>query len=98
MPSLSLYTNGSEEARSADSLPEPKNEHEETAHPERIRDLMTRCEEVLRAVGYPRHRSTVEEEVIKLQTIANRAGLENWEVRLLFGMLKQVIYRLENPA
>ena len=85
-------------SRASENQLEPKNNHEEAADPERIRDLLSRCEDLLRAVGYPRHRSTVEEEMVKLHSIANKAGLENWEVRLLFGMLKQVVYRLEHPS
>ena len=74
-----------------------KNEHEQPAAPDRLQDLLGRCGQLLKRVGYPRHRSTVEEELVKLQTIVARAQLEEWEVRLLFGMLRQVTYRLDHP-
>ena len=51
----------------------------------------------LERVGYPRHRSTLEEEMVKLERIAARSKLQNWEVKLLLGMLKQINYRLDNP-
>ena len=75
----------------------PKNKHEELAPAERLRDLLNRCEETLEGVGYPRHRSSLKEELVKLQTIIARSRLENWEVRLLLGMVKQVQYKLDNP-
>jgi TrmH family RNA methyltransferase len=76
----------------------PKNEHEQPASAEKLQDLMSRCESLLKRVGYPRHRSTVEDEVVKLQAIMVRSQLEEWEVRLLFGMLRQVVYRLDHPT
>lgn len=78
--------------------PQPKNEHEQPASAERLADLMARCGELLAEVGYPHHRSTLDEELVKLQAIVTRSRLEEWEVRLLFGMMKQVKYRLDHPA
>jgi tRNA/rRNA methyltransferase len=83
--------------RVSGQLPAPKNVHEQTAPPERLADLLKKCESTLQRVGYPRHRSTLQEELVKLETIISRSDLENWEVRLLLGMIKQVDYRLENP-
>jgi TrmH family RNA methyltransferase len=77
--------------------PQPKNLHEEMAPPSEINRLLSTCEQTLRKVGYPRHRSTLEEELVKLESIAWRSRLENWEVRLLLGMLKQANYRLDHP-
>lgn len=79
-------------------LPAPKNEHEQLAGPERLRDLLQLSGELLARVGYPHHRSSLEDELVKLQTIVLRSRLEEWEVRLLMGMIKQVRYRLENPS
>ena len=84
--------------RSTNSLPPPKNRHEEPASAERIRDLMVRCRELLAQVGYPHHRSTLEEEMVKLEAVAAKAQLEDWEARLLFGMIKQIEYRLHHPS
>lgn len=78
-------------------VPAPKNEHEETAPPHILDNLLERSRETLSKVGYPRHRSTLQEEMVKLETIVRRSGLENWEVRLLLGMMKQVNYRLDHP-
>ncbi len=78
-------------------LPEPKNDHEEEASAVEIKSLLTRCSETLFKAGYPRHRSTLEEEMVKLTTLVSRSRLEKWEVRLLMGMLKQINYRLDNP-
>ena len=83
--------------RSTDSPPPPKNRHEEPASPERIRDLMERCRELLAQVGYPHHRSTLEEEMVKLEAVAAKAQLEDWEARLFFGMIRQIEYRLQPP-
>ena len=84
--------------RSRPQQTKQRNEHEQLAAPERLQDLLNRCRQLLKRVGYPRHRSTVEEEVVKLETIVARSQLEEWEVRLLFGMLRQVTYRLDNPV
>ncbi|MFA5507794.1 MAG: TrmH family RNA methyltransferase [Vulcanimicrobiota bacterium] len=84
-------------ARATDSAPLPKNHHEQPATPQRINDLMDRCKGLLARIGYPHHRSTLEQEMVKLEAITAKAQLEDWEVRLLFGMLKQLDYRLDNP-
>lgn len=83
-------------ARAANSAPPPKNHHEQPATPQRINDLMERCKDLLARVGYPHHRSTLEQEMVKLEAITAKAQLEDWEARLLFGMLKQLEYRLDH--
>lgn len=84
-------------ARSDSTPPTPKNRHEEPASPQRIQDLMARCKELLARIGYPHHRSTLDEEMVKFEAVAVKAQLEDWEARLLFGMLKQLEYRLDHP-
>lgn len=79
------------------TLPEPKNRHEQPASAERLRGLLARTSSLLASVGYPRHRSTLEKELVKLESIVMRCELQDWEARLLMGMLKQTSYRLENP-
>ncbi|HIB69228.1 MAG TPA: hypothetical protein EYO33_30130 [Phycisphaerales bacterium] len=76
---------------------DPKNHHEELAEPEILKNLLRQASETLERVGYPRHRSSLEEEVVKLERIAARSKLQNWEVKLLLGMLKQLNYRLDHP-
>lgn len=77
--------------------PEPKSEHEAPAKAEDLERLMERCTQTLVAAGYPHHRGVLEEEVAKLKSIVLRSCLQDWEVRLLLGVLKQVRYRLEHP-
>ena len=77
--------------------PAPVNPHEEAATTKELSGLMQQAERTLAKVDYPRHRSTLTAELVKLQSIVNRAELESWEVRLLQGMLKQINYRLDNP-
>lgn len=69
--------------------PTPKNAHEERASLEWLKRLLTRSEQILRRIGYPGPHSTLDSEMVKLDRLAQRAGLETWEVRLLLGMLKQ---------
>ncbi|CAN0435914.1 unnamed protein product, partial [Phaeothamnion confervicola] len=40
--------------------------------------------------GYPGHAATLEEEMTKLGDIAERAALEEWEVRFLLGMVRHL--------
>ena len=75
----------------------PKNEHEEKAPAHDLAVLAEHCRTTLERVGYPRHRSTLEEEMVKLGSIVSRSALEKWEVKLLLGMLRQINYRLDNP-
>jgi tRNA/rRNA methyltransferase len=74
---------------------EPKSVHEEVAPTERLRNLLRKSHHTLERVGYPIHSSTLEEKMVKLDRLVHRSGLENWEVRLLLGMLKQVNARLD---
>jgi tRNA/rRNA methyltransferase len=74
---------------------EAKNVHEEVAPVERLRNLLTKSHRTLERVGYPKYNSTLPEEMVKLDRLVQRSGLENWEVRLLLGMLKQVNDRLD---
>lgn len=83
--------------RGSRTLPGPKNEHEEQASAVEVKSLLSRCSETLTKVGYPRHRSTLEEEMVKLTSLVSRSSLEKWEVKLLMGMLKQINYRLDHP-
>jgi tRNA/rRNA methyltransferase len=74
---------------------EPKSVHEEVAPVERLRNLLTKSHRTLERVGYPKYNSSLEEEMVKLERLVQRCGMENWEVRLLLGMLKQVNARLD---
>ena len=78
--------------------PEPKSQNELPAAAEDLERLLERCSSTLAAAGYPHHRGVLEDEVSKLKNVVMRSSLQDWEVRLLLGMLKQVRYRLENPA
>ncbi len=49
----------------------------------------------LDSCGYPHHRASLAEEMTKLGDLVGRVGLEEWEVRLLLGILKQVRYTVE---
>lgn len=84
-------------ARGSNTLPGPKNVHEQQADAVDIASLLERCSETLAKVGYPRHRSSVEEEMVKLSSLISRSALEHWEFKLLMGMLKQINYRLDHP-
>jgi len=75
----------------------PKSYNEEPAAAEDLERLMERCFGTLQTAGYPHHRGVLEDEVSKLKNIVMRSSLQDWEVRLLLGMLKQVRYRLEHP-
>lgn len=83
--------------RGGSALPGPKNEHEQPASAQEVSSLLEKCRETLDKVGYPRHRSSLEEEMVKLTSLVSRSGLEKWEVKLLMGMLKQTNYRLDHP-
>lgn len=74
---------------------EAKNVHEETAPVERLRNLLIKSHRTLERVGYPKYNSTLAQEMVKLDRLVQRSGLENWEVRLLLGMLKQINERLD---
>ena len=85
--------------REREVLPlEPKSEHEAPARAVDLERLMERTLHTLALAGYPHHRGVLEDEVSKLKNIVLRSGLQDWEVRLGLGMLKQVAYRLEHPA
>ena len=73
------------------------NVHEQPATDDKLLHLMDRGQKLLELAGYPRHHSTVEKEMTKLKDIALRSQLEQWEVRLLLGVIKQLRHRLENP-
>lgn len=77
--------------------PEPKSHNEQPASAEDLERLMERCSSTLAMAGYPHHRGLLEDEVSKLKNIVMRSALQDWEVRLLLGMLKQVRYRLQHP-
>lgn len=68
----------------------PKSVHEEVAPVERLRNLLTKSQATLERVGYPKYNTTLPEAMVKLDRLVQRSGMENWEVRLLLGMLKQV--------
>ncbi len=78
--------------------PEPKSYHEMPAGAEDLERLMERTAGTLAMAGYPHHRGALEDEMSKLKNIVMRSALQDWEVRLLLGMLKQVRYRLEHPV
>ncbi len=73
------------------------NPNERPAQGRDLKELLRRTEETLSLADYPRHCSTLEEEMAKLQDLVFRSPMEDWEVRLLQGMLKQVRYRLTHP-
>jgi len=77
--------------------PQAKNHHELPAPSSDLRLLIKNCEQTLRRVGYPRHRSSLAQELVKLQSITLRSQLQNWEVKLLLGMIKQMNYALDHP-
>ena len=81
----------------ASSKPIPKNVHEERADKVRLNALLERSREILAKIDYPKHRSTLDDEMVKLQSVVWKSGLENWEVRLLLGMLQQIEYKIDNP-
>jgi tRNA/rRNA methyltransferase len=80
------------------SAPQPRSHHEQPAAAEDLERLMERCSSTLAMAGYPHHRGLLEDEVAKLKNIVLRSSLQDWEVRLLLGMLKQVRYRLQHPV
>ena len=73
-----------------------KSIHQEKANAQRLRELFENCQQTLASANYPSHASTLEKESVKLQTIINRCGLENWEVRTLLGMVKEVQSAVQN--
>ncbi len=83
----------------SDSLPAPPPGHPEAPATavDRAR-LLERAEETLRLTDYPRHQASLEEEMVKLSDLLFRSNVQEWEVRLLQGMLKQVRYRLTHPS
>lgn len=76
--------------------PGPKNVHEEVAPLERLQDLLRKSACTLKRIGYPKQHATLGEEMVKLDRLVQRSGLENWEVRLLLGMLKQLNHHLDS--
>lgn len=74
---------------------EPGSPHEEVAPLEKLQHLIRKGQATLDRVGYPVHHSTLDQEMVKLERLLHRVGLENWEVRLLLGMLKQVNTKLD---
>jgi len=76
--------------------PGPKSVHEEAAPPNRLQHLLSKSKSTLSRVKFPRQNSTLEEEMVKLDRLVQRTGLENWEVRMLEGMLKQVNAHLDS--
>ena len=76
--------------------PEPKSIHEEAAPLERLQDLLRKSERTLERVGFPREASSLGAEMVKLDRLVQRSGMENWEVRLLLAMIKQVNTRLDD--
>lgn len=84
-------------ANHSDKSLAPTNPHEQPASSKEMEGLIQQIQGTLAKVGYPRHRSSLDQEIVKLQTVLNRSQLESWEVRLLQGMLKQVNYRLDHP-
>lgn len=72
-------------------------EHERPAGEERLQALMEASRKTLAMAGYPHHRSNLEDELTKLKDIVMRSQLEEWEVRLLLGMLKQTRHRFSHP-
>lgn len=93
---VALYEILGREAEVAAPLPRSHNELPAAASD--LERLLERCSGTLQLAGYPHHRGTLEDEVSKLKNIVMRSSLQDWEVRLLLGMLKQVRYRLEQPG
>lgn len=79
------------------TAPEPQSNHELPALASDLERLIEQSSQTLDAAGYPYHRGSLEHEVARLKDIVLRSSLQDWEVRLLMGMLKQVRYRLEHP-
>lgn len=77
--------------------PQPTSKNEEPALAEDLERLLEHSSLTLEAAGYPYHHGLLEREVARLKDIVLRSKLEDWEVRLLLGMLKQVRYRLVHP-
>lgn len=71
--------------------------HERLAGEQRLGLLMDASRETLALAGYPHHRSNLEDELSKLKEIVMRSQLQEWEVRLLLGMLKQARHRFRHP-
>lgn len=92
--SITLYEVLGRPSRSVEK-PGPKSLHEEKAPLERQRDLLRKSQATLARVGFPKHGSTLEQEMVKLERLVQRSGLENWELRLLLGMLKQMNAKLD---
>lgn len=77
--------------------PSAPSEHERLAGEERLNLIMEAGRKTLKMAGYPHHRSNLEDELSKLKEVVMRSQLQEWEVRLLLGMLKQVRHRIQHP-
>ena len=75
-----------------------QNPHQERADAQRLASLFKQCADVLGRIGYPRHDSTLEQELVKLKSIIGHGKLENWQVRALSSMVKEVDRNLRKPA
>lgn len=62
------------------------------ARPEIRARMLEEVANFVQECGYPHHQASLAEEMTKLADIAARARLEEWEIRFLMGMLKQVRY------
>lgn len=49
----------------------------------------------LEALGYPGHQATLQEEMVKLADILERARLERWEINFLLGIFRHIERRLQ---
>jgi len=80
------------------SQEELNNEGEEKASEEQLAALIQRCRSLFERVGYPKGEASLDDEMVKLQAVVLRSGLERWEHRLLSGMISQVRYALDRCA
>jgi len=66
------------------------------AAPELRRRMLDALAGHLRAMGYPFHQASLEEEMTKLADILERAELEEWETNFLGGMFKHLRVQFES--
>ena len=92
--SITLYEVLGRPSRSIEK-PGPKSVHEEEAPLERLRDLIRKGRATLERVGFPKHGSTLDQEMVKVERLIQQSGLENWEMRLLLAILKQTNAHLD---
>ncbi len=73
--------------------PEDDRRVESLASGADIKRFIEECITFLREIGYPERRVSLTKETSRLLAIAQRANLMEWEVRMLFAILRQVRYQ-----